>query len=101
MNALSVLPSPQAEWLSYPPVCEFKVVHGPDAKRVSEKVTCELCIAAGKAKLATQRFHHERLLPYCKSRVIVVLTGLPIGYSVVVALTGLPIGYTLIVALIM
>ena len=32
--------------------------------------------------------------------VIVALTGLPIGYSVIVALTGLPIGYSVIVALI-
>ena len=30
---------------------------------------------------------------------MVVLTGLPIGYSVIVALTGLPIGYSVIVAL--
>ena len=30
---------------------------------------------------------------------LVLLTGLPIGYSVIVALTGLPIGYSVIVAL--
>ena len=29
----------------------------------------------------------------------VMVTGLPIGYSVIVALTGLPIGYSVIVAL--
>ena len=38
-------------------------------------------------------FSDEALSP------IVVLTGLPIGYSVIVALTGLPIGYSVIVAL--
>ena len=36
---------------------------------------------------------------HCNRSRIVVLTGLPIGYSVIVALTGLPIGYSVIVAL--
>ena len=66
MNALSILPSPQAEQFIYPPLWEFKVFPRPDVKHVSEKVTCELRIAAGKTKLVSQRFHHDCPASYCK-----------------------------------
>ena len=66
VNALSILPSPQAETFVYPPAWEFKVFPRPDVKYMSEKVTCELRIAAGKTKLASQRFHHDRPPSYCK-----------------------------------
>ena len=37
--------------------------------------------------------------PYNEQACILMMTVLPIGYSVIVALTGLPIGYSVIVAL--
>ena len=37
--------------------------------------------------------------PYNEQACILMMTALPIGYSVIVALTGLPIGYIVIVAL--
>ena len=67
MNAFDILPRPQGEQFMFPPVCEFKVYPKAHVKHVSDKVTCELRITAGKTKLITpKRFHHDFPASYCK-----------------------------------
>ena len=58
INALNILPNSLSELYTYPPSWEFKLVLRDDARIISEQVTCEMLITAGRTKLVQNTFCH-------------------------------------------